>query len=86
MDPYKQDCLCRKPNPGMLLQAIEHFNIDCTQSFMIGDKISDVEAGNRANCHSILLNRRKSITCHDATHTVQTLEEATDFILSHSHD
>ena len=28
----------------MLLQAIEHFNIDCTQSFMIGDKISDVEA------------------------------------------
>lgn len=42
---YKYDCDCRKPKPGMLLQAEMDFNIDLEQSFMIGDSENDVKAG-----------------------------------------
>lgn len=45
----------RKPNPGMLLEAIEKYNIDITQSYMIGDSESDVEAGRRAGIRTIFL-------------------------------
>ncbi len=44
----------RKPNPGMLLEAAKKYKIDLTQSWMVGDKMSDVEAGHRAGCRSIL--------------------------------
>ena len=47
---------CRKPEPGMLLQAAkDHGPIDFSQSWMIGDRMSDVECGHRAGCRSILL-------------------------------
>ncbi len=49
------DCDCRKPAPGMLLSAAEEFDIDLSHSFMIGDKISDAEAGYNAGVRSILL-------------------------------
>ena len=49
----KIDCDCRKPKPGMLLKAAEDLNIDLSQSYMIGDSDSDVEAGNAAGCKSI---------------------------------
>ena len=42
------DCACRKPNPGMILQAIEDFNIDPVNSVLIGDKKSDILAGKNA--------------------------------------
>ncbi len=45
---YLKDCDYRKPNPGMLLAAAEAHNIDCTRSVMVGDKTSDMEAGQRA--------------------------------------
>ena len=45
---YKIDCDCRKPKPGMLFQAANDFNIDLSQSFMIGDSERDVEAGGAA--------------------------------------
>ena len=47
---YKFDCDCRKPKPGLLLQAAKEFNIDLSQSIMIGDSDRDVEAGKRAGC------------------------------------
>ena len=47
---YKFDCDCRKPKPGLLLQAAADFNIDLTQSIMIGDSERDVEAGKNAGC------------------------------------
>lgn len=53
----KVDCDCRKPKPGMLLQAARDLNIDLTNSWMIGDNLSDIEAGRRAGCNSILLNK-----------------------------
>ena len=47
---YKIDCNCRKPKPGLLLQAAKDWNIDLSQSYMIGDSDRDVEAGNAAGC------------------------------------
>ena len=47
---YKIDCDCRKPKPGLLLQAAQDYNIDLTQSYMIGDSERDVEAGINAGC------------------------------------
>ncbi|MFC4654185.1 MULTISPECIES: D-glycero-beta-D-manno-heptose 1,7-bisphosphate 7-phosphatase [Rheinheimera] len=41
---YQQDCNCRKPNPGMLRQAMADFGIDPTQSLMLGDKAADMQA------------------------------------------
>lgn len=52
----KIDCDCRKPKPGMLLKAAKDFNIDLTQSFMVGDSDNDIKAGIAAGCKSILIN------------------------------
>ena len=57
---YKFDCDCRKPKPGLLLQASKDFNIDLSQSYMIGDSERDVEAGKAAGCKdSILIETNK---------------------------
>lgn len=47
---YKIDCECRKPKPGMLLQAAKDWNIDLSKSYMIGDSDRDLEVGNNAGC------------------------------------
>ena len=47
--PYKQDCDCRKPQPGMLLAAAEKLDIDMSLSVMVGDKGSDMKAARSAN-------------------------------------
>ena len=52
---YKKDCPNRKPNPGMLLQAQRDFNLDLTRSFIVGDKLSDLLAGRRAGCRTVLV-------------------------------
>jgi len=51
----KFDCDCRKPKPGMLLQAAKDFNIDLSQSWMIGDGENDVKAGIAAGCKTVLV-------------------------------
>ena len=48
-------CECRKPLPGMLHQAVLELDVDLAQSFVVGDKLSDVEAGQRAGCQTVLL-------------------------------
>ncbi|MGL4424829.1 MAG: D-glycero-beta-D-manno-heptose 1,7-bisphosphate 7-phosphatase [Cetobacterium sp.] len=52
---YRVDCDCRKPNPGMLEKGIDKYNIDIQNSFMVGDKISDLEAGVRVDLKPILV-------------------------------
>ena len=47
---YKFDCECRKPKPGLLMQAAKDFNIDITKSLMIGDSDNDIAAGVNAGC------------------------------------
>lgn len=49
------NCTCRKPMPGMLTEAAEHWDVDLTQSFMIGDRYGDVSAGVKAGCKTILI-------------------------------
>lgn len=51
----KTDCKCRKPKPGMLLQAAEDFNIDLSQSWMVGDAENDIKAGLAAGCRTALI-------------------------------
>lgn len=52
---YKKDCDCRKPNSGMLEKAYKKYNIDLKNSFMIGDKESDLKAGDKKGVTSILV-------------------------------
>lgn len=49
----KIDCDCRKPKPGLLLQAAKKYNINLEMSYMIGDSESDIQAGERAGCTAI---------------------------------
>jgi D-glycero-D-manno-heptose 1,7-bisphosphate phosphatase len=49
-------CECRKPKPGLLLQAALDFDIDLTSSFMVGDRWSDIEAGRRAGCRTLFID------------------------------
>jgi D,D-heptose 1,7-bisphosphate phosphatase len=56
VERYSIDCSCRKPKPGMILQAAKDYNVDLSSSYMIGDILNDVEAGKAAGCKSILLN------------------------------
>lgn len=51
----KIKCYCRKPNPGMLIQAAKDYNIDLSQSWFIGDSESDVKAGQAAGCKTCLI-------------------------------
>lgn len=72
----KVDCDCRKPKPGMLLQAANDFNIDLTASWMVGDSESDIKAGMAAGCHTALLSH--SYLEWGQTITVSSLMEFVD--------
>jgi len=52
---FAHACECRKPRPGMILQALKELDIDAGSSWMIGDILNDVEAGNRAGCSTVLI-------------------------------
>jgi D-glycero-D-manno-heptose 1,7-bisphosphate phosphatase len=52
---YGQECQCRKPRPGLLLRAAEDLHIVLARSYMIGDRLSDIVAGQRAGCAAILV-------------------------------
>ncbi len=58
---YKMDCDCRKPKPGLLLQAAERYNIDLASSLMIGDQPQDETAGKAAGCRTVVLNEKTSL-------------------------
>jgi D-glycero-D-manno-heptose 1,7-bisphosphate phosphatase len=50
-------CECRKPSPGMLLAAASDLGLDLGRSWMVGDILEDVEAGRRAGCRTVLVDR-----------------------------
>jgi histidinol-phosphate phosphatase family protein len=52
---YKIVCQCRKPEPGMLLQAAEDWNIDLANSYIIGDRLTDIQAGEAAGVKKAIL-------------------------------
>lgn len=84
MHDNSDNCVCRKPKPGMLLAAAQEFNIDLTRSWMIGDRSTDVLAGIRAGCHTILLNRQQLESTCNADFIAADLDEASQHILSTS--
>lgn len=90
IDEYAVDCYCRKPMPGMLLHAAEVNDIDLSISWMIGDILNDVEAGNRAGCKTILIdngNETEWLTGEFRTPTIRchSINEAADCILNHQY-
>ncbi len=53
--PYRQECDCRKPKPGMLLRGIREYGIDPAKSFMVGDSPEDIGAGKAAGVRVVKL-------------------------------
>jgi len=62
--PHRPDenCNCRKPKPGLLLQAINDFSINTSKSWMIGDSLTDIQAGENVGCKTILLKENLSFS------------------------
>ncbi len=52
---YDKDCPCRKPNPGMGLQAAADLGIDTSRSYMVGDKVEDIQFGMNLKAKSVLV-------------------------------
>jgi D-glycero-D-manno-heptose 1,7-bisphosphate phosphatase len=59
MCPHRQDegCSCRKPKPGMLIEAAKKCHIDLHRSFMVGDRWGDIIAGQAVGCYTVFINR-----------------------------
>ncbi len=80
-------CECRKPAPGLLLEAAQKHQIDLRHSFFIGDRWRDVEAGRRAHCQNIFIDYRYADRRPDEAAVVfmaDSLRTAVDWILAHA--
>lgn len=77
-------CACRKPEPGLLLQAAARHAIDVERSFMIGDRWRDIDAGRRAGCRTVLLDRSyvEREPEYRPDRRVRSIGEAASWILS----
>ncbi len=75
---FTGECQCRKPQPGMLLNAAKKLCIDLEKSWMIGDHVRDVQAGQKAGCRTLLLTKNNTFP---EFRSVQTLMQAAQLIL-----
>ncbi|MET7253767.1 D-glycero-alpha-D-manno-heptose-1,7-bisphosphate 7-phosphatase [Dyadobacter fermentans] len=78
-------CECRKPGPGLLIQAAADLHIDLRHSWMIGDILHDVEAGNRAGCHTVLIDNGNETEWMEGPYrvphyTTRYFKDAADYI------
>ena len=82
---HGQPCLCRKPAPGMLVDASRSLGIELRRSWMVGDRWGDIDAGHAAECHTIFINRGYNERAPERPphFTVQSLTEAVAIILAH---
>jgi D-glycero-D-manno-heptose 1,7-bisphosphate phosphatase len=85
---YAAVCDCRKPAPGMLLQAAREHRLDLARSWFIGDILDDVETGSRAGCRKVLLDNGHETDWLDGEYRVPTacaadLHEAARIVLEH---
>jgi D,D-heptose 1,7-bisphosphate phosphatase len=83
---YATVCDCRKPEPGLFLQAARLLDIDLSRSWMVGDILNDVEAGHRAGCRSVLIDNGNETEwvrspAREPDALVANLREAADAIL-----
>ena len=79
---YKISCKCRKPSPGMLIEAQNRFNIDLNQSFLVGDSPRDIEAGKNAGVTTIRVRTGHGLKPHtvEPDYYVDSLLEAVEII------
>jgi len=78
------NCDCRKPKPKLLLDAAAEYNIDLSQSWMIGDRPSDVMTGANAGTRTILVKTGvPTVESDQATFTAPSLLEAVEYIANH---
>lgn len=75
---YRLRCACRKPKPGLFKKAARELNLDLSKSFMVGDSITDIQAGRRAGCTTILIGNLKCDLCR----LMQAQKIEPDFIVS----
>lgn len=68
---YKRKCDCRKPEPGMILQAQKELNLDLGKSILVGDRITDIEAGQKAGVGRNFLIGQTSDS-HETLHPTQS--------------
>jgi D-glycero-D-manno-heptose 1,7-bisphosphate phosphatase len=74
-------CACRKPRPGMLFAAAEELDLDLDESFVVGDRWRDVEAGRRAGCITVFVDRDYSEPVSvRPDRTVRSVSEAAEWI------
>jgi len=80
---YQKESGCRKPAPGMIVQAAAELNLDVSQSVLLGDKESDIEAGRRAKISTNILLKSPRYFQYDtqADQVIDTLQEAKQFLL-----
>lgn len=72
----QDDCECRKPQPGMILRAMDEFKIDAARSVVIGDSITDLQAGQNAGLNKLILVRTGRGTTQEALLTQGGLPHA----------
>jgi D-glycero-D-manno-heptose 1,7-bisphosphate phosphatase len=76
-------CSCRKPSPGMILEAARDLEVDLSRSYMVGDRWKDIEAGERAGTTTILIeNEYPEKSPGNAAARVGSLRDAADWILA----
>lgn len=88
MCPHGQDagCDCRKPKSGMLIEAARDWNIDLGKSFMIGDRRSDIVAGETVGCYTIFVDRGyREPRPERPDSSAKSLSAAVTHILAHLH-
>jgi D-glycero-D-manno-heptose 1,7-bisphosphate phosphatase len=78
------DCDCRKPKPGLLLQARDEFDIDLAESWMVGDRLTDIQTGIDAGTKTVLVQTGSFKDAPEATFVAADLLEAVQYIASHS--
>jgi D,D-heptose 1,7-bisphosphate phosphatase len=77
---YKIDCDCRKPKPGMILQAAQKYNIELGQSYMVGDDKRDVHAGINGGCIPIFLSNNENFE-DKSVKTFDSLQGFADWLI-----
>lgn len=77
-----EDCVCRKPKPALLLDAIREFHLVRQHTFMVGDRNSDVVAGINAGTKTVLVKTGKHPTVAEADYTAHNLLDAAQYIVA----